>query len=89
MAHALRSFRTDGLPGVVLRFIHAARMEFAAGTREGRADRPRTVPLDVTAMRDVGACREHQDYGCVARAPSGTAKRLHRIADAVRCGLPR
>jgi hypothetical protein len=40
-------------------------------------------------MRDSGACREYQDYGCVTEALVGTAQRLHRIADAVRCGLPR
>lgn len=90
MAHALTTFRSGTLPATLVRFIDAAvRMGYAAGTRGRRADRHRTVPLAAVAMRDIGACREYQDYGCVAEALVSTAQRLHRIADALRCGLPR
>jgi hypothetical protein len=90
MAHALPTFRTGALPATLVRFIHAAaRMGFAVGTRERQAGCDCPVPLDAVAMRDIGACREYQDYGCAAKAPVGTAQRLHRIADAARCGLPR
>jgi hypothetical protein len=90
MAHALSTFRARTLPASLVRFIDAAVLiGFAARTRERRAGRHRTGPLDAVAMRDIGACREYQDYGCLAGALVGTTQRLHRIADAVRCGLPR
>jgi hypothetical protein len=90
MAHALPTFRIGTLPATLVGFVDATvRMGFAAGARERRAGRHRTTPLDAATMRDIGACREYQDYGCVAEALVGTGQRLHRIADAVRCGLPR
>jgi hypothetical protein len=70
MAHALPTFRTGTQPATLVRFVDAAlRMGFAAGARERRAGRHRTAPLDAAAMRDTGACREYQDYRCVAEAP--------------------
>ena len=90
MAHALRIFRTGGLPDAVLRFVGATlRWGFDARSREQNEDRDRAGPLDVATMRDIGAVREYQDYAPSARVPTSAARRLHCIADSVRCGLPR
>ena len=90
MAYARQTFRTGGLPDAVLRFIGATlRWGFAARTRGQDEDRDRAGPLDAATMRDIGARREYQDYAPSARASVPAARRLHRIADSARCGLPR
>jgi hypothetical protein len=90
MAHALQIFRTGGLSDAVLRFVDAAlRWGPGARTREQNEDRDRAGPLDVATMRDLGARREYQDYAPSARVPASPARRLHRLADSARCGLPR
>ena len=90
MAHALQTFRTGGLPDAVLRFVDATlRWGFDARTRGQDENRDRTGPLDAATTRDIGARREYQDYASSARVPSSAARRLHCIADAARCGLPR
>ena len=90
MAHALRTFRTGGLTDAVRRFVDATRhWAFDARTREQDENRDRAGPLDVAAMRDIGARREYQDYAPSARVPASAARRLHRVANSARCGLPR
>jgi len=90
MAHALRAFRAAGPPDAVLRFVDAAlSWGLGARTRERDEDRDRAGPLDVATMRDIGACREHQDYAPSARVLASAARRLHCMADSARCGLPR
>jgi hypothetical protein len=90
VAHALRTFRAGGLPDAVLRFADAAlRWGFGARTREQEENRDRAVSLDVATMRDIGACREYQDYAPSARVSASAARRLHCMADSARCGLPR
>ena len=90
MAHALRTFRTGGLPDAVLRFVDATlRWGFDARTREQDEDRDRAGPLDVATMRDIGARRDYQDYAPSARVSASAARRLHGIADSAKCGLPR
>jgi hypothetical protein len=89
MAHALQIFRTGGLSDVVLRFVDATfRWGFDARSRERDEKRHQTGSLDVATTRDIGARREYQDYSSSAGASSSAARHLHRIADAVRCGLP-
>jgi hypothetical protein len=90
MAHALQSFRTGGLPDALLRFVEATLgWGFDARTQERDENRDRAVPLDAATTRDIGARREYQDYASSVRVPSSTARHLHCIADAARCGLPR
>ena len=90
MAHALQSFRTGGLPDAVLRLVDATlRWGFDARTRKRDENRNWAEPLDAATTRDIGARREYQDYASSARVPSSAARRLHCIADAARCGLPR
>lgn len=90
MAHALQIFRTGGLPDAVLRFVGATlRWGFDAHTRAEDQNRDRAGPLDVATMRDIGARTEYQDYAPSARVPTSAARRLHCIADSVRCGLSR
>lgn len=90
MAHALRAFRAAGPPDAVLRFVDAAlSWGLGARTRERDEDRDRAGPLDVATMRDIGACREYQDYAPSARVSASAARRLHCMADSARCGLPR
>ena len=90
MAHALRAFGAAGLPEAVLRFVDAA-LCWRLGTRprEQDKDRDRVGPLEVATMRDIGACREYQDYAPSVRAPASAARRLHGIAASAKCGLPR
>ena len=89
MADALRALRTGGLTDAVLRFVDATlRWRFDARTREQHEDRDRAGPLDVAAMRDIGARSEYQDYAPSARVLASAARRLHCIADSARCGLP-
>ena len=90
MAHALQIFRTAGLPDAVLRFVDTTlRWGLRVRTREQDEDRDRAGPLDGATMRDIGARREYQDYAPLARLSASAARRLHRIADSARCGLPR
>ena len=90
MAHALRAFRAAGLPDAVFRFVDATlRWGFDARTRERDENRDRAGPLDVATMRDTGARREYQDYAPSARVSASAARRLHRMADSARCGIPR
>jgi hypothetical protein len=90
MARAAQTFRIAVLPITLLRIVDATmRVAFGARTRKRQADRHRAGSLDAIAMRDIGACREYQDYACSADAPASAAMRLHRIADATRYGLPR
>jgi hypothetical protein len=90
MALAPQMFRTAVLPVTLLRMVGAIpRMPFGAGAPQRQADRYGAGPLDPGAMCDIGACREYQDYACAAEAPATPARRLHRIADAVRWGSPR
>ena len=90
MVHALRTFRAGGLHDAVLRFVDATlRWGFDAHAREQDEDRDRAGPLDVATMRDIGACREYQDYAPSARVSASAARRLHCMADSARCGLPR
>lgn len=90
MVHALQIFRTGGLPDAVFRFVGATlRWGIDARTREQNEDRVRAGPLDLATMRDIGARREYHDYAPSAHAPASAARRLHCIADSVRCGLTR
>jgi hypothetical protein len=90
MAHALRAFRAAGLPDAVFRFVDGA-LRWRLGTRPREQDenRDRAGPLDEATMRDIGACREYQDYAPSARVAASAARRLNCMADSVRCGLPR
>ena len=86
MAHALQSFRTGGLPDAVLRFVEATlRWRFDARMRRQEKNRYPAGPLDAATTRDIGARREYLDYSSSAGAPAAPARRVHRIADAVRC----
>ena len=90
MAHALHIFRTGGLTDAVLRFVGATlRWGFDGRPREQKKERDQAGPLDVATMHDIGAHRGYQDYAPSARVPASAARRLHCIADSVRCGLPR
>jgi hypothetical protein len=90
MAHALQSFRTGGLPDAVLRFVEATlRWRFDARMRRQEKNRYPAGPLDAATTRDIGARREYLDYSSSAGAPAAPARRVHRIADAVRWRLPR
>jgi len=40
--------------------------------------------LDADILRDIGACREYQDYSALAAVSARSNGRLHRIAEAAR-----
>lgn len=90
MAHPLRIFWPGLLPDALPRIVVAALgRRFGARTHERRDDRHGAGPLDAATMRDVGARRESLDYATAVRVSAGSARRLHRIADAGRWTSPR
>ena len=90
MAHALRIFKGDVLPDVVLRFVDTT-LRWGIGASPRKLDRNRypARPLDAPTSRDIGARREYQDYSSAAGTPTAATQQLHRIADAVCWRLPR
>jgi hypothetical protein len=89
MAQALQMFR-DAVPSdVLLRIVEAALQGRRAPTRERHDIHHQAGPLGAPAMRDVGPCREAQDYRSSVDVSTSEAQRLHRIADAARWVLPR
>ena len=42
------------------------------------------LPLDGGTLRDIGACREYQDYASSAAVTAGSNRRLHHLAEATR-----
>jgi hypothetical protein len=90
MAHALRISRTGVLAEAVLQFVHTAlRWGFDARPPKLNENRYPAGPLDAATTRDIGARYEYQDYSSSAGGPAAATRRLHRVADAVRCRLPR
>jgi hypothetical protein len=90
MGHALQIFRTGVLPHAVSQIVDAAlRWGLVTGTRQREDNHHHAGPLDAVTMRDIGVCREYQDYSSRADVPVPAAQRLLRIADAARWGLQR
>lgn len=90
MARALK-IPASNLPSATIPRIFAAATRLTFGVRSPvrLQNLWRAGKLDVLAIRDTGARREHQDYCCSADAQKGAAQRLYHIADATQCGLPR
>ena len=86
---ALQIFRNIGVFTGFPQIVDAALRGLGARTCEREDIYHRDGPLDALTMRDVGVCRESQDYCSSVDAPASAAQHLHRIADAARWRLPR
>jgi hypothetical protein len=86
MADTEQVSRTGILAEVMRRIADAVQPHDGFATRKSvrKARHHPGGSLDADVLRDIGARREVQDYTASAVASAGSARRLHRIAEAAR-----